>query len=303
MKKREINFMAMCQLLSRWLDGHADLLNQFPFYESLLAEFKQNLQDMELLDQQQGMSTRGLRELKAQMKQALAQKTMDMSHRLEAFAKITQDVVLVPKVHLAPTHLLKYSDSDFLTACHIVYDEALKYADLLTEYKVDAALLESMKTEIAAYELMESSPITAIGMRKMVTNQLGAKVKEQRVVLGKLDSMMEMFRFSDESVYRSYRNHRKVYYRSRSLLVTCQVNAAVTGKGLPNVRVAFYLNDELVVEKKTAQGGGAKIKSMSEGVYSIRLTKMGYVPQTLSVVVQKKELNVVEVELEKKESF
>lgn len=65
--------MAMCHLLLRWLEGHADLLNQFSFYESLLTEFKQNLQDLELLDQQQGMSTRGLRELKAQMKQGLAQ--------------------------------------------------------------------------------------------------------------------------------------------------------------------------------------------------------------------------------------
>jgi len=303
MKKRERNFMAMCQLLVRWLDEHADMLKQFPFYESLLAEFKHNLQDMELMGQKQIMSTRGLRELKAQTKKELAHKTMDLSYRLKAYAKMTQDVVLIPKVHLAPTHLLKYSDSNFLTACHIVYDEALKRADLLTEYKVDAALLENIKAEIAAYEVMESSPYTAIGMRKMVTDQLGAKVKEQRVVLDKLDSMMEMFRFSDESVYTSYRNHRRVYYRSRSLSVTCQVNAAATGKGLPNVRVAFYLNDELVVEKKTARGGGTKIKSMDEGVYNVRLTKIGYVPQTLNVVVQKEELNVVEVKLEKEGSF
>lgn len=299
MRSRQINFMAMCRRVSDLIEKQTSVLNEIPVCSTLLSSFNENLNEMQRLGIEQRTIIKGLKLKKASMKLDLARETMNMSRQAKAYAVITKDVVLQKKVHLAETHLLKLSDVNFLSSCSNVYQTALANREVLIEYGVTEASLSSLKTSIEAYKTVTGAPKEAIIQRKLLTHQLATRIVEQRAILYKLDLLFSSMRFSRPAIYAVYKDTRVVFYRSRSLSARCQVTNAASGKAVAGATLEFYRNEVLILKKKSAKAGGARIKSLTDGTYTVTVSRLGYTSQTLTVQVSDTKLAIIKVALEK----
>jgi len=299
MRSRQINFISMCRRVSGLIEKQIAIFNEIPVLSKLLSDFKGNLNRMQGLATDQQKIITGMRLKKAEMKLDLARETMNMSHRTEAYAVITNDVILQQKVHLAETHLLKLSDVNFISACSIVYHTAQANREVLIGYGADEASLTHLRTAIDNYQAVMDTPKEAIIIRKQLTHQLAERIVEQRAILDKLDGLVGSMQYTQPAMYAVYKDTRVVLYRSRSLAAMCRVMDAASTKAVAGATLTFYRNEVMILKKSSAKGGGSRIKSLPNGTYTLTVSRLGYTSQTLAVQVSNTKLTTINVALEK----
>jgi len=78
-----------------------------------------------------------------------------------------------------------------------------------------------------------------------------------------------------------------------------KVTDAASGDPVANVTLAFTLKDGTapVMVKSTAEKGGAMIKSIEQGHYTVEVSKFGYQTQTLTIAVSSDEPYTLTVKL------
>ena len=123
-------------------------------------------------------------------------------------------------------------------------------------------------------------------------------------LLAKLDALLKIIRYSDPNTYKAYKLARKtIGYGTRTIAVGGKVIDAGTKVGIKGVSVTFLDGEGVslvpAVVKKTAAKGGFNVKSLDEGIYKLKLTKVGYVEQLINVTVNSDELCNIKVELNK----
>jgi hypothetical protein len=295
MRNRQVNFIAMCRRVSDLMKKYTDVFQDYPVFRSLQSSFDSNLTEMQRLGTLQGTIISGLRLKKANMKLNLARKTLNISCRAEAYAHKANDFVLLNKIHRAETRLLKLSDVNFTTSCGIVYQSVLPYREVLLAYGVNEASLSNLKSALDDYKTVMDAPKEAIIVRKQITRELAERITGQRAILDNIDNLIPITLSEKPAILSEYWDTRKVIYRSRTLAMQCRVTDAATGKGLEATDMSFYLNGMLVLQKRSFKAGGVKIKSLDEGKYTVTVSKLGYITQTLSVNNTAKELTRVEV--------
>ncbi|MHB9142319.1 MAG: hypothetical protein ACYC25_10630, partial [Paludibacter sp.] len=110
MNSKQNSFIATCRRISDFLKKFTTITNDLPTFTATQTEFDANLAQMETYGEQQKMDIKGLSKQKEDMKLNTGQKVLDMSHRINAYAKITGDKVLEKKGHIAEAAYLKSSD-------------------------------------------------------------------------------------------------------------------------------------------------------------------------------------------------
>jgi len=231
------------------------------------------------------------------MKLNLARTTKHISSCAEAYALMANDFVLQKKIHRAETHLLKLSDVNFITSCSIVYHSVLQYREALVAYDVNEATLSNLKIALDDYKAVMDTPKEAIIARKQITRELAERIAEQRAILDNIDTLVGIMLTTHPAILAEYWDRRKVLYRSRALAIQCNITDAETGKGLEAAVITFTLNEVRILQKTTYKAGGAKIKSLDEGMYTVTVSRPCYITQTLTVPVTKGQLTQVEVKL------
>ena len=280
----------MLRRVSNFFKKFLTILDVLPNFTPLRSEFDTNLTQLDTLENQQAQDLSGLRTKKGEMKASTAQKALDMCHRLEAFAKITGDVVLANKVHFSNTYIMSLSDNKFLTTCNIVYDLANENQTKAAEYGITTVVVADLKTAIADYKAVVDAPKEGTTEKKQATDQLANLFADEAEVLDKIDSLVEMIRYSNPAVYAEYWDTRRIEYRSGSLSVKCEVTDAATNLPLGGAIIGFYMDGMLILEKTTSNTGGITAKGFDDGTYTVNVTRIGYAPQTLMV-------NILDVEM------
>lgn len=293
MNSRQKAFESTCRRFSIFLNKHPEVTSTLPTFEDRHTKFDDTLVKITNCGNQQGMDLTGLRIQKGQMKKSTGIKVLDLSNRIETFAKITGDPVLMKKVHLAETAYLRSADRDFMGANDRVYSLAESNKEPLLKYGVTPALLTDVKTSMEAYRSEVEAPKLGITGRKELTGDLPELIDEETEVLENLGALYELIRYTHPSIYAEYLNARKIEYRSGSLMVNSAITDAKTGLALSNVKMVFMQDGVVVLEKTTGDAGGMHIKSMEAGTYTVTLSKVGYVTQTLSLDIDGEDLYTV----------
>ncbi|MHB9141429.1 MAG: carboxypeptidase-like regulatory domain-containing protein [Paludibacter sp.] len=299
MNSKQRSFIATCRRISDFLKKFLTITIVLPTFTATQTEFDANLAQMEAYGEQQKKDIKGLRTKKEELKAGTGQKVLDMSHRIEAYAKITGDKVLEKKAHIAEAAYLKSSDQDFMSTNNIIVELAEVNQTALLEYGVTPELITALKTTVDDYRAQVDAPKEGTTERKQVTDQLAAMVETQTEVLERLDALYELLRYSQPAIYDEYQDTRRIIYRSGTLSAKCEVKDAETGLALAGANVAFSQNDGLIFEKKTSVAGGLNIKSLDEGTYTVTVSRLGYQTQTLTVHVLDMEMNILKVALMK----
>lgn len=299
MNSKQISFLSTCRRMSNFIKKFTNITSILPTFTETQTEFDGNLTLMEAYGNQQNMDISGLRTQKEDMKISTGEKVLDMSHRIEAFAKITGDVVLAKKAHLSDTSYLKSSDHDFMSTNNIVYELAESKMLELEVYGVTSITITTLKLYIENYRALVDAPKEGTTGRKQVTDQLAIMVDTQTGVLDKMDSLYELLKYSNPAIYAEYQDTRKIVYRSGSLSVKCEVTDAETSLPLGGAIIGFYLKGMLILEKTTSQTGGCTIKTFNNGTYTVTVTRLGYLTQSLVVNVLDVEMTSVKVKMMK----
>jgi len=295
MNSKQNSTKTMNRRVLNFIKKYLQFLEILPNFTVLQTAFEANLTQIETLGNQQGLDISGLRTKKEEMKTATAQKVLDMCHRLEAFAKITGDVVLAKKVHYTDTYLSKAPDNTFMTSCNIIYDLAFEHKTAVADYGVTTEVLADLKEAIDDYKAVVDAPKEGTTEKKQATDQLAKLFTDQAAVLDKMDALLDLLKYSNPTLYAEYWDTRRIEYRSGSLSVKCEVTDAATELPLGGAIIGFYMDGVLVLEKTTANTGGITAKGFDNGTYTVNVTRLGYAPQTLMVHVLDVELTTIKV--------
>jgi len=295
MNSKQNSTKTMYRRVSTFIKKYLQILGVLPNFTALQTAFEANLTQLDTLGNQQGQDISGLRTKKEEMKASTAQKVLDMCHRLEAFAKITGDVVLDKKVHFSDTYLPKLPDNTFMTSCNIIYDLANENKTEAAEYGITTAVLADLKTAIDDYKAVVDAPKEGTTEKKQATDQLATLFTDQATVLDKIDALLELIRYTNPTVYAEYWDTRRIEYRSGSLSVKCEVTDVATALPLGGAVIGFYMDGTLILEKTTSSSGGITAKGFDNGTYTVQVTRLGYAPQTLTVNVLDVEMTTIKV--------
>ena len=289
----------MCRRVLALLEKQIDTFSEVLGARKLISDFKENLNQMQGLATEQKKIISGQTQKKTKTKLNLARETMNISHRTEAYASMTKDLILQKKVHLAETHLLKLSDVNFTSTCSIIYHTAHDNREVLMKYGVGKASLMHLRASIDNYQAVMGAPKEAITKRKQLTHQLAQRIVEQRAILDKIYTLMSIMQYTQPAMYALYKDTRVVLYRSRSLAGMCRVTDAASAKAVAGATLTFYQNEVPVLIKSSAKGGGCRIKSLPSGTYTLTISRLGYTAQTLTVHISNTKLTTINVALEK----
>lgn len=303
--------------LRDFLKSNKPLLESLPEYLLYEGELGSNIEEIISTKELQIRNTAGLSKNKEILRNKLVKETLDVSEVIEAYARLTGNVVLGNKVHFTETHLKRAPGSMLCDSAMVVYANATEHATSLEKYGVTASMLTSLNGSIGAYKAVLPVTHSSKASSKQITTKLKELFKANDDILEKLDSLMVMVKKAHPDFYKGYTNIRKLPATATSkLTLRATVTCASSGGGLKGVRATFTPKVETLtameepftameettvkpIVKKTGEKGMFRIKNMPDGVYSVTIEKIGYAPKTVMVNVTGSELAKLNVKLEK----
>lgn len=281
------------------------LKKSLPFFEELtvmpdmITELETNLNEIDTLKEQQGTDISGLGKQKKGLRKTAIQKALEISKAALVYANKSKDEVLANTVNYTETDLKLLSDNDLDTALSVIYTAAQNHQRGIAAYGVSVEKVTAFKTAIDAFKAAISLPKDGSITKSQTTGQIKILFGTLAILLDDIDLLMDTFKFTNPALYAEYQKNRKVESRSASLTANMRVTDNATGVGIPGVNVIFELDGEVKIEKSTAAAGRFNVKSLTEGIYTITCSKIGYQTQTLTMSITNDELNAIEVALEK----
>ena len=285
MTSKQSSIYSMLRRIVTFLKNRGRALSALVVLTQLLTELENNLMEIDTLKEQQATDIKGLSKQKDALRKTATQKAIEISKAILAMARITNNILLANEVAYTETDFRKASDNEVDTHLSVIYSAALRNQTELQQYNVTPEKVTELKTAIDAFKAAIGTPKSGTIERKQITDRLATLFVNEMVIIDKIDLLVETLKFSSPTVYTEYQDNRKINYFGSSLMVNSAITDAETGLGLPGVVMTFILDGVTVLEKTTGENGGANIKSINPGVYSVNLTKAAYATQTITVSI------------------
>jgi hypothetical protein len=302
MNKYQENRLNMYLAVKAFLLTKQTILGTLPNFTAFFTAFQELLAAIQILLEKQSFNKKGLTDSKRELKLNLSTITGDNARKLYAYALYINDHVLIAEMRITPSKLEIKSDSKLVEIAEGVYNRVTLHLADVAPYGITAATQLVFRTAIDNFATAMSKPRLSGTESKEITRQLANDYIDADKLLTQVDALVEIIRNSDPNTYKAYKLARKtIGYGTRSMALRGKIIDAVTRVGIKGVIVTF-LNGEganLVpaVVKKTAAKGGFNVKSLTEGIYKLKLTKVGYADQLITTTVNNGELCKIHVEM------
>lgn len=236
---------------------------------------------------------------------------IDVARRVVAYATNVNNNSLLKLVDYTESDLKRSSDSNLVSICQVIRDNANTNVTALAAYGVTAAVLTTLQTAITNFNAAIPKGRVDTTDSGEATKILANLFKTLATNWEKIDTLVEMVRTSQPNFYDEYQKVRKVIETgSGSLAVKGLVTDAMTGEPVKGATLSFSLegNNGMAkaakaatesVVKKTADKGGFNIKSLPSGMYTVTIKKVGYADQVATVAVADGELTDLNIQLSK----
>ncbi len=291
-----------------YLDKNASITSILPGYEPLITRFRLNIYQITMLRDQQEVDTSGIRDNKALLRVGLAALAYDISRKTEAYASFANNLILVKEVHFAETSLTKATDTNLASRAQIIYEKAAANLTNLTPYGVTEDDLIALKNAGDLFRAAVPTTRTGSTEKKLITDKIARLIKENDIILEKIDLLIEIVRLSQPDFYKGYKDNRMIIKTGKgSLALIASATDAATGEGFKGVKFTFiYQNgngtsvrsaEPLV--KITSKKGRFNVKNMAEGTYLVLVEKPGLKSQELHINKAAGDRLKLDVKLEK----
>jgi len=313
MNERQITIL---QSLTRTVDlcnlksGDFTLLPSFSELVARLAELVSGIgQESQKLD----VSVHGYIRAKNSSKDTLLQLQMPILRRIQAYAAIVQDELLLNEVKLNSSGLSRIHESMLGLSCRRILAICRDHAAELALYDLSPEMTDSLEAAIIDFESKLAGSPQYLGAQKAARQEL-EKLFDQalNLVKGKMDVLVEILKLSNPAIYTEYKNARKMESKARrSISLMGQIlesgnlqpiiGATITIMKETNGDAAATPGTELSkTVKRSAGKGGFRVNSLAAGNYSITGSKEGYADCTQRVLISDTELNYIEIMLNRK---
>lgn len=302
MTSKEEDRLIMFLTLCRYLVNYPEITIKLPNFATNFQIFNNAVLDIQKNAEEQKFSMKGITQVKNQLKEDLTVLTADYVRKLGAYAKFNHNTPLADEVNVSESKLRQMADAVIKTYSQQIYNLTQPLVAQLAEYGIDAEKQTKLAGLIEAYNQSLGTPGVERSESAQLTKQRNALFTTAETALENIDTAVEIIKLTQVDFYNGYKSARKVIERGAgTLAVKGFVSDAQTGAATKGVSVSFCIDGQtdVVLKKKTADKGGFTVKNLAAGVYKVCFKKNGYAEQTVTVVVNSREMTNLKISLQK----
>lgn len=316
MTTKQENKLSMFLAVKDYLNANVAILSKLPNYLEYFALFENSVAQIQSCVNQQRIGVKGVSSVKKLLRNNLIIIAVETSRRLMAYAKFSNNQILLRETMFSEGELKNGTDSALWSYTQGIYDLAQSNLSVLSVYGITTVTQAALHDAITAFVASIPKP-RLLADKKQNAIRIANYFDIADVALDGLDTIIEIVRMNQSDFYNGYKVVRKhVEMSSKFQTVKGFITDATTGEPLRGVKLSFRANgrdvtqkallhsnsidkDEVVLTKRTAEKGWFNIRALPEGIYNVTVKKYGYKEQVVSVKVMDGELCDLNVELHK----
>jgi len=301
MTNLQIQKLRMYIALSILLKENPAILAKLPNGTKLLTALDNAIADIQANNLRQQESDRILREQLEELRKNLVNNIIVTSRKMQALADDKKSNALLKDIKFTKTDLANISDIELVQIAKKLHETVNLYLAELEAYELDAETQKTFLADITIYETTTPKLDNWQRDQKEITNILRVNYKTADEIVASIDKQVEIVHDSEPEFYKKYKTTRKVDVPVDVVQLVAKITDAERGAGVPNATVTFTLNDSTAepIVKQTAEKGGFQIKTIASGIYTVKIQKIGYETQTLTITLPGDEPYSLNVKLVK----
>ncbi len=269
------------------LRANPAILAKLPNANELLTALDNAIAEIQANDLLKKQTASEIKQIIDELRANLIKSIMSTSRRMQAYADFKKDKALLKNTKYSETYLSSLKDVELVQVAKSLYGKVNLYLNELEPYELTAETQKALMNDITLYDT--SSPQLNVKERKQtnLTLVIAENYKTADGIVASLDKLVEIVHDTEPAFYKEYRTTRKVEVPKDVVQLIAKTTDAETGAGVPNATVTFTLKDDTAkpIVKHSAKKGGFQIKTIAPGIYTVTVVKLGYLTQTLSIVI------------------
>ena len=301
MNSEKIAKLHMYLTVRIFLRSNPAILAKLPNAEEYLGELDAAILELQNNIAQQEAGVAELRSEEDKLYKRLLATIIENQGKLKAFAQHENDMLMLDFCKKSKTVLEAMSEGDLVRYAKTMLGYLTANAEKLVKYQIKAEDTAALQKVTNDYDAIGPELTKAKSDLDQTKLSVGSGYQKTDAIMAKLDIEMEIVKVSDSDFYNQYKSLRHINRNINSCMLVGHIFEAETGKELPNATVSFKLNDsnDEPIVKLSAEKGGFQIKSIAAGIYTVTITKIGYIAQTTQLIITGDEKVVFDVHLVK----
>lgn len=293
-------YLTVKEFFATWIA----VLNLLPHFTEFHTSFLNDLRSIQNLSEHQMFDNKGngLNKKRKELKLALITLAGQMADKLYAYALFIKDQILQNELQYSVSKLKISSDSIVMKWSKGIYERSKLHFTEVAAYGINDATQSDLKKLIDDFEKSMSTQRINATDKKLNTAKLADHIEKVDQSLVQIDALIKILASTEPTLCITYDLRRKVLnYGIRTIAIRGLIIDSGTKIGLKGVTIVFLNADgtslQPAVVKKSAAKGGFSIKSLAEGIYQTKLTKIGYRDLIMTSTVVNGELCKINAEM------
>jgi len=293
-----------------YLVPNATITATLPGFSPYLTAIQTTLPLLQIAIAQQEADKSGNTNNKKLLRTTLITLSMDIVRRGVAYGTNVNNSAFLALIGYSESELNKASDTKLVGICQVIHDTANGQVANLATYGITAAILTAQQTSITNFNTAIPKDRVDVTDSGAATKLIATYIKTLLTNWEKIDTLVEIVKTTQVGFYDEYHKVRKVIDTGAgSLSLKVQASETLSGNGIANVSIsiapantqmkAMSVQSKKAEVKKTASGGGAHYKSLTDGDYVVTATKPGFKDVTMTISVVNGEYTVLDIPMEK----
>jgi hypothetical protein len=291
-----------------FLNLNGGITKDLPNYEGNFTAFRSTIARIMLIAEMQKDTTTGAAKEKKRLRENLINLASDHSRSITAFAKFTNNELLLDKVKFSNSELMKMTGVELKNYAQIIYNKSEDNIGLLATYGITPETQKELNDAIVAFDASLAKPRVGINEKAKATNELGLQFVSADSILDNIDTAISIIRRKEVNFFKAYTSNRKLVETSSGMLaLKASAKELTSGEPVPGALFTFSHDLENLagsngngeISKKTSKKGSFHIRNMKAGTYKVVVSKPGYKEREVTVSVADGERSDLKVEMEK----
>lgn len=270
------------------------VLAMMPDFLTLFTDYKSELRDLQKYVKEQETLITGFRKEKFEHREKMIAVLLFVSTRIRAYAWSIGDQVLDDKASIAPSRLLRMSDTIVLSYAKKIHDLADEHLAALAPFGVDAAKLTELLDAHEAFRNWIPLTRAAIVNRKQMTKMIAQTIRTIDGLLTGMDKLVRTMQFVNFDFFDRYFDSRIIVNNATRRL---SLRGWVYNEANQPILKAVVAIPSLGVSTKTTAKGEFEFRGIKGGMYTVEFSRSGYDLHKEVVVIVDNERTDVKVVL------
>ena len=260
---------------------------KLPNANELLTALDNVIAEIQANDLLKKKTANEIKEIINALRANLTRDILSTSRKIQAYADYKKDKALLKDTKYTDSSLLGLSDVELVQVAKSLCDIVNQYMNELQPYELNQQTQQTLMNDATQYET--SSPQLDAKNREQtaLTAKIAENYKTADGIVASLDKQVEIVRDTEPAFYKEYKTTRKVEVSKDVVQLIAKILDTQTDAGIPNATVTFTQTDATAdpIVKQSAEKGGFQIKTITPGIYTVAVVKLGYLTQTLSITL------------------